>query len=112
MLRRVAHPLREPLQAGLILLLKCERTPMQVVPVPAPCLPVPFRLEPGRRELPVLMLSPVPPEVPCQAPQVLQVLRPLPVLHQARCRVLVVFLVDQAAEACPNLNKGPPKMLS
>lgn len=92
MLRRVAHPLREPPQAGLILLLKCERTRMQVVLVPAPCLPVLFR--------------PELPEVPCQAPQVL---RPLPVLHQARCRLLVVFLVDQAAEACPNLNKGPPK---
>lgn len=105
MLRRVARPQRVPLQPDLIQLLKCEHTPMRPVPVPVP-VPCLFRLEPSRREFKVLMLSPEPPEVPCQVPQVL---RPLPVLHQARCRVLVVFLVDQAAEACPSLNKGPPK---
>ena len=108
MLPRVARLPQEPLQAGLIQLLKCELTPMPPVllPVLVPCL---FRREPNRQAHRVLMHSPEPPpspEPPCRGRQ------PLLERHRARCRVQVVFLVDQAAEAYPNSNKAPPKMPS
>ena len=102
MLPRVARLPQEPLQAGLIQLLKCELTPMPPVllPVLVPCL---FRREPNRQAHRVLMHSPEP---PCRGRQ------PLLERHRARCRVQVVFRVDQAAEAYPSSSKGLPKMPS